>query len=134
MSSSATLDRPSVTMDRQTTIRSAARPGRPVPATVPARAGLRLTRRGRLTVVLLIALLALVVTLVGAASVSAVTSAPAAGSTSTVVVQPGQTLWELAEQVAPDRDPREVIKAISDANALTTALVAPGQSLVIPSF
>ena len=129
MSSSATLDRTAA----PTTIRSAQRPAAPVPPALPARGGVRLTRRGRLTLVLLVAALVAVVMVIGAASVSAVTSAPAAPATATVVVQPGQTLWGLAEQVAPNEDPREVIKRISDLNALTSPIVAPGQSLVVPA-
>lgn len=128
--SSATLDRPSA----PTQVRSAPRPARPVAPTVPERSAVRLTRRGRLVVLALVSLVALALIVVGAASVSAATSSGAPATTSTVVVQPGQTLWEVAEQVAPDRDPREVIKRISDLNALSSSVVAPGQALSIPAF
>lgn len=125
MNRTATLERPAV-------IRSAARPGRPVPPTVPA-SGLRLTRRGRLVLVALVAFVVVVVALAGAASVSAVTSAPEGPATATVVVAPGQTLWEVAEEVAPDEDPRDVIAAIAELNDLPGSIVAPGQSLIVPA-
>ncbi|HLT70830.1 MAG TPA: LysM peptidoglycan-binding domain-containing protein [Acidimicrobiales bacterium] len=32
------------------------------------------------------------------------------------VVRPGDTLWGIAAEIAPDRDPREVVEALRDAN------------------
>ena len=32
------------------------------------------------------------------------------------VVQPGDTLWSIATEIAPDRDPRAVVDALRDAN------------------
>ena len=93
----------------------------------------RLTRRGRLvvTVLVLVALSALLVA--GAASVSARTTAAAEPATVEVVVQPGQTLWELAEEVAPEADPREVVHAIRELNGLSGSSVLPGQPLTVPT-
>ena len=34
----------------------------------------------------------------------------------TYVVQPGDTLWTIATEVAPDRDPRAVVDALRSAN------------------
>lgn len=104
-----------------------ARPGAARPS------GVRLTRRGRVVLLVLVLALGVVALVVGAASVSATTSAER-GPVATVVVQPGQTLWGVAEQVAPDRDPREVVHAIVEVNDLPGSVVAPGQSLAIPSM
>ncbi|HEX5614679.1 MAG TPA: hypothetical protein VFZ83_05945 [Acidimicrobiia bacterium] len=35
-------------------------------------------------------------------------------SVTTYLVQPGDTLWEIAATLAPERDPREVVDAITD--------------------
>jgi hypothetical protein len=47
------------------------------------------------------------------------------------VVQPGDTLWDIAIEHAPSKDPREVIHAIGAANRIETGIV-PGQELVLP--
>src|SRR5262249_15223086 len=45
----------------------------------------------------------------------------------TVVVQPGDTLWSIANRVAPKRDPRDVVDALAKARG-SSALV-PGETL-----
>lgn len=94
---------------------------------------LRLTRRGRL--VLLFALVAValaVLTLLGGPAES--TNARYDPPTVTVVVQPGQTLWDIATDVAPDEDPRVVIEEILDLNGLTDAgSIRAGQPLYVPT-
>jgi LysM repeat protein len=54
-----------------------------------------------------------------------------AGS-SIVVVQPGDTLWSLAQEVAPEQDPRAVVDAIVDVNDLDGVGLVPGQVLQLP--
>ncbi|MFP3915764.1 MAG: LysM peptidoglycan-binding domain-containing protein, partial [Actinomycetota bacterium] len=49
------------------------------------------------------------------------------------VVAPGDTLWELAAQVAPDGvDLRRVVRDIRELNDLDHATIRPGQRLVLP--
>lgn len=104
----------------------------PAPTPVRARPALRLTRRGRL-VVLLVAVVALALALGwGAQSVKA--SAESTGSaTAYVAVQPGDTLWDIARTVAPGDDPRDVVARITELNALPSSSLAPGQLLVVPA-
>jgi len=45
----------------------------------------------------------------------------------TVVVEPGDTLWSIAGELAPDRDRREVIDAIAEARG--TTLLMPGEAI-----
>src|SRR6186997_380479 len=49
----------------------------------------------------------------------------------TYVVEPGDTLWSIARQVAPGRDPRPVVDGLIKANDLRGGLQA-GQELSIP--
>ncbi|MGN6089909.1 MAG: LysM peptidoglycan-binding domain-containing protein [Actinomycetales bacterium] len=114
----------------------ASRPARPA-ASRPARvereavapASLRLTRRGRLLVSLTIAATAAVGLSVGLHG-----SAQASDTVSTraVVVEPGQSLWQIARSVSPQRDPRDVIADIVAINHLGGVTVQAGQQLQVP--
>jgi len=49
-----------------------------------------------------------------------------------VVVEPGDTLWSLAERYGPaDDDTRRVVYDIRKTNHLTGSLITPGQVLLI---
>jgi hypothetical protein len=109
--------------------------GRPAvsPTVRPAvPAGLRLTRRGRLVMVVLF-LLALFGggVLFGTGS-KAGASDQAGAPHQYVVVQPGQTLWGIAKQVAPGTDPRVTVEAIRRLNALPDGGVQAGQRIALP--
>jgi LysM domain len=117
------------------------RPPRPVtgPRPVGARVvreaggGLRLTRRGRLAAaaaVLLIAVLTLVGTVSRVGALSESSPVPASAPAQ-VVVAPGETLWSIAERVAPGRDPRDVVARIRELNGLPSADVAAGRTLLL---
>jgi LysM domain len=95
---------------------------------------LRLTRRGRLLLTLFGALLASVLFGVGHLPSTQASDRPSTlPPTTTVVVQPGQTLWEIAVRLAPDQDPRGVVSTIEELNGMTTASVRAGQSLLVPA-
>ncbi|RLK53018.1 LysM peptidoglycan-binding domain-containing protein [Microbacterium telephonicum] len=97
---------------------------------------LRLTVRGRRVIAVLASLpaviaLALAILSGGSAIASHDAGAPA-GTFATVTVVPGDTLWSIAGDIAPDADPRDVVDQIVTLNALPTGDVIPGQSLSIP--
>jgi LysM repeat protein len=98
-----------------------------------ARRGLRLTRRGRVVLVVLLALLAAVLALgIDVARSTASTEAGGAAQHQTVIVQPGDTLWAIARDVAPDDDPRDMVQRLLDLNGLTSPVIIPGQHLAVP--
>lgn len=105
-------------------------PARPAAAV----AGLRLTRRGRVALgVLSTAFLLLVVLFSGRLSADAGTSVAEQGrATGVVVVQSGESLWQIAQAVAPRADPRETVTLIRDLNGLGESAVVPGQSIIVP--
>lgn len=119
-----------------------------VPAAPPRSAGvvaagtpqprtrLRLTRRGRLVFTALgsIPLVALVVALVLGSGPAAAGGAEGlvGASFETVTVSAGDTLWEIAVDLAPREDPRDVIEAIARLNGLDSLVVQPGQQLALP--
>lgn len=97
---------------------------------------LRLTRRGRIVFSTMAALPlvvgAFVVTINGGAAIAS----NGTGGTATfdyVTVSAGQSLWQLAETIAPEADPRDVIADIVALNQLDSASVEPGQRLALPA-
>jgi LysM domain len=99
---------------------------RAVPARQPR---LRLTRRGRVVLVVLIALLAAGL---AAALSTAARAADPAGPPAVAVVQPGDTLWSVAARHRPSADPFSVIEEIRRLNGLDGYVVHPGQALALP--
>ena len=96
-----------------------------VPAPAPVAAPrVRLTRRGRVTVVL--AALAVIVALmvVFGSGTAANSDAGTVVDTASITVQPGQTLWSIAADANPDGDIRDTVDDIVRLNSL-----ADGQSL-----
>ncbi len=113
----------------------------PRPRRDPARSGapdaaLRLTRRGRVVVAAVAALLVTLVSLLAAGAAQATNHALPPGvarqNLVQVVVRPGQSLWSVAESADPDQDTRAVIQQIVDLNALSGDLVSAGQQLWVP--
>ena len=68
----------------------------------------------------------------GAALASRDAGAPE-GTFPTITVSAGESLWTIAEEVAPHRDPRDVVDELVRLNALDTVAVQVGQQLAIPA-
>lgn len=121
--------------ERAVADRRAVRPRTSVPADLhlrsPGCAPLRLTRRGR---ALLLAVALVLALLVGGAAVAATDDGPPPRSDlPTVVVQEGDTLWRIAAQHAPDRDPVATMIEIRRLNGLRGSKIEVGQELVLPA-
>ncbi len=96
---------------------------------------LRLTRRGRIVLAVLAVLVVCGLFVAGASAARA--SGPASahggqGAAERVVVQPGDTLWSIAQSAAPNADARTIVQEILQANRLTTASITAGQRLWVP--
>jgi hypothetical protein len=106
-------------------------------ATASSLPALRITRRGRavLTAVVSIPLAvgALLVALNGGMATAVGDIGHETGQFQRVTVQSGQSLWQLAEALAPSADPRDVIADIVHLNQLPDADVHAGQTLAIPA-
>lgn len=102
------------------------------PAARPAVDHVRLTGSGRVVVLLVV--------LAAALGVFAIRGAPAASTdvvhhprTATVVVSPGETVWDIARRVAPESDPRTVVAEIEALNSVADAgSIRVGQPLFVP--
>lgn len=94
-----------------------------------------LTRRGKITLRIGLFLL-VVVTIAGYLALSPAVGAASdqfAPKTTVVVIQQGQTLWSLAIEAQPERDPRDVVSDIYELNNLESgSQIYVGQVLHIP--
>ncbi len=95
---------------------------------------LHLTQRGRVVFTALAAVPLVVGSLLFALNggVAAATSDQATTQFTYVTVSAGQSLWQLAEKIAPTEDPRDVIEEIISLNQLASEDVQPGQRLALP--
>jgi hypothetical protein len=92
---------------------------------------LRLTRRGRVVVVLVALVLLVLGFSVGRVSSQAAGNARG-HAVHTVTVRAGETLWQIARRVSPQSDPRVVVWQLEQVNHLSDGRVLAGQQLVLP--
>ncbi len=96
------------------------------PVRAPAEQGYRVGRWARLALTVTVAAAAVVVSM-------ALASSAAAPRMVDVTVAPGDTLWSIAGEAAPDRDPRAVIEEIKALNDVTGSVLPVGVVLRVPS-
>jgi hypothetical protein len=104
-----------------------------IPATAalrPQAHAVRLTSRGRILLASLLAGSA--IGLMGAVGQFSADAADGP-STTTTVVQAGDSLWTIAQRMHPDADPRAMIWRIKELNDLSGSVVQVGQALVVPA-
>ena len=103
----------------------------------PRATRLRLTTRGRRIVATLAALPAVVAlsvaVLSGGSALASLDAGAPAESFTTLTVAAGESLWSIAERVAPGADPRDVVDAIVRLNSLEGGVVSAGQQIAIPA-
>jgi LysM repeat protein len=95
---------------------------------------LRITARGRAVLLALVATPLVIAALIfGLNTGGAVaTQQPATDTFTYVTVESGQSLWDIAADVAPAADPREFVADVVSLNQLESAELQPGQQLAIP--
>lgn len=93
----------------------------------------RLTRRGRVVLVMALFLVATVAFTLGRVGTSqAATDGPAVQPYSQTTIHSGETLWSVAMRVAPGHDPRLVVEQLVGLNHLGGGAVQVGQQLLLP--
>jgi hypothetical protein len=96
---------------------------------------IRLTRRGRVVVRVGGAVLALLMVISGVLLLDRTAQAGSQSHPVPVsyrVVLPGETLWQIAAEVAPRADRRDTVAKIIELNALPGAAVSAGQRIAVP--
>ena len=100
----------------------------------PRASSLRLTRRGRLVVVLGALLLAFAIGVFVTAAGSVATQQPGTPEPTQIVqVGSGDTLWGIASELADDGEVRAMMQRIERLNALDSSVLQAGQRLVVPA-
>lgn len=115
---------------RRVAVSRTATPVRPV-----GRGEVRLTRRGRIVVLVLACAVVAAVAVMLAAGSAATDDAGSAAQVEVVSVAPGDTLWGIAGDVAADLDidVREAVQRVEQLNAIEGGVVYPGQELRVPT-
>jgi hypothetical protein len=101
----------------------------------PAQPRLRLTKRGRAVLTTLAAAPLVLAAFGFALNGGGATATLEASSVpfEYVTVEAGQSLWSVAEAIAPQADPRDVIEQLKDLNRLGSTELLAGQQLAIPA-
>ena len=113
-------------------------PVRPALSVAPARAasaaagGVRLTRRGRLTITLLVVALLALAMIATAASSEATDEPGQPVPTRTVVVGSGDTLWDIAADLAAPGGTQAMVHEIERLNSLSSVSLDAGQRIEVP--
>ena len=118
----------------RTAPRRPARPAARASAAAPVTAApvVRLTRRGRVVATFVfLAVLMTVLTVYGAHS-AATGEAGTPVPTRTVEVGAGDTLWEIASEVAAPGETRAMVQQIEELNALDGSALTVGQEIAVP--
>ncbi len=97
-----------------------------------------LTRRGRLALTLALVAVLFAAFSLGRADSQAAPTAPTADAEQVqtlhqVTVAPGESLWAVAERIAPHADPRDVMEQIAELNDLDSTQLQVGQQLLLPA-
>ncbi|MET4580971.1 hypothetical protein ABIE21_000461 [Conyzicola nivalis] len=101
-----------------------------VPSAAPR---LRLTKRGRVVFTTLASLPVVAAVMFFALNGGGATATSSSGAAlEEITLQAGQSLWQLAEDIAPHDDPRDVISDIMAVNQLESGSVQAGQRLMLP--
>ena len=103
------------------------------PSAVRPRSTVRLTRRGRVVVVLFALVAVIAVGIMVAAGSVATGEGGTPEPTAVVQVGPGDTLWGIASAAADDGDVAAMMHRIEKLNALDSGMLVSGQKLLIPT-
>jgi LysM repeat protein len=92
-----------------------------------------MTKRGRAVLLSLVATPLVLVALAFGISAGGATATSTSTPLAKVTVVNGESLWNVAQQIAPTADPRDVIADIESVNRLSSASIYPGEQLLIPA-
>jgi len=107
-------------------------PERPLPAQAQVLCAPVPRRQGRSASLVVAAVVTLAV-IGGLGLLGQAASARIPAETTVVRVGAGETLWDVAQRVAPESDPRAVVERIRQLNGTPGSAIQPGQQLRVPT-
>jgi LysM repeat protein len=96
-------------------------------------AKLRMAKRGRAVLLTIVATPLVIAALAFGINAGGATATSSSTPLAKVTVVGGETLWNVATQIAPNADPRDVISDLMSVNRLSSAEIYPGEQLSIPA-
>jgi hypothetical protein len=101
--------------------------------TSPSRSHLRMTKRGRAVLLTVIAVPLVAIAVFFGISAGGATATSSSTPLTTITVPAGESLWQIAAQVAPHADRQTFIADVVAVNQLGSVTIQPGQTLKIPA-
>ncbi|MCU1597451.1 MAG: hypothetical protein JWQ47_1190 [Glaciihabitans sp.] len=98
-----------------------------------ARSRLRMTKRGRAVLLMIVAAPVVVLALFFGINAGGATATTSSTPLQTITMPAGESLWQVATEIAPKADPRDFIADVVSVNQLSSTNVQPGQTLEIPA-
>ena len=108
------------------------RPGSPV-RSIATRSHLRMTKRGRAVLLTIVATPVVLFALFFSINAGVATATTSSTPLQTFTMPAGESLWQVAIEIAPNADPRDFIADVVSVNQLASTNVQPGQTLEIPA-
>jgi hypothetical protein len=103
------------------------------PASPVASGRLRMTKRGRAALLTLVAMPLVALALFFGINAGSATATGSSTPLKSFTMPAGESLWQVARQIAPKADPRDFIADVLSVNQLATTEVQPGQTIKIPA-
>lgn len=94
---------------------------------------LRMTKRGRAVLLSAIAAPLVAIALFAGINAGGATATNSSTPLKSITMPAGESLWQVAKQIAPNADPRDFIDDVVSVNRLTSTDVQAGQRLEIPA-
>jgi hypothetical protein len=98
-----------------------------------SRSHLRMTKRGRAVLLTVIAAPLVASALFFGINAGGATATSSSTPLTTITVPAGESLWQIAAQVAPHADRQSFIADVVAVNQLSSVTLQPGQTLKIPA-
>jgi LysM domain len=92
-----------------------------------------MTRRGRAVLLTIVAVPVVGIALFFGISAGGATATTSSTPLQTITMPAGESLWQVATEIAPKADPRDFIADVVSVNQLASTDVQPGQTLEIPA-
>jgi LysM repeat protein len=92
-----------------------------------------MTKRGRAVLLGLVATPVVIAALAFGINAGGAVGTSSSTPLTKITVVGGESLWNIAKQIAPTADPRDVVSDLMSVNRLSSADIYPGEQLSVPA-